>query len=242
MAKERFDFDDTIEYEKDKLTQDTHLSSSSPKENFSFNDDKPNTNKTSKGNIKVKKNTKDSKKKKFPFKVWQVVLAVCIILVAGFGIYIFTSGNSSTPIYGKRCAKLLTIKEATMTKIEDNIKTDANVKDISIEKDCRTIKLKLKFVDGVSVADAENYSVTILHQLDDACGYTKATGATWSELFTKANGRYQYNADIQITTEGKTEGFPIFGTKQPKRDVPSFTASTPKSQSTTDSVKANNGK
>ena len=176
MAKQRFSFDDTEEYDRNDLNKKSAVK----KEEFVFDD-------SSHQKKKSVKSMKKNNKKKGKIKKWQIVLIALISLIIVFLIYIFVaSGNSDGPVYGKRCEKLVSI-------------------------------------------DKSQFS-----QVDDALGKEKSSGASWSQVFNKANGRMQY--DVDFVLKGSGDDFPVFGTKHAGVDNISFTSAAVKDQETTDKV------
>ena len=76
MARERFSFDDTIEFDKDELkpNNDIHANHTGK---FTFDDE-----------VKEKKVAKPKKKKR-KLKIWHVVLTLFVVAVVAFFLYIF---------------------------------------------------------------------------------------------------------------------------------------------------------
>ena len=111
MARERFSFDDTIEFDKDELkpNNDIHANHTGK---FTFDDE-------------VKE-----KKKKRKLKIWHVVLTLFVVAVVAFFLYIFVfSGNNNGPVYGERCVKLLSVDKNAITQVESQIEQDENIQD-----------------------------------------------------------------------------------------------------------------
>ena len=93
MARERFSFDDTIEFDKDELkpNNDIHANHTGK---FTFDDE-----------VKEKKVAKPKKKKR-KLKIWHVVLTLFVVAVVAFFLYIFVfSGNNNGRVYAERCVK-----------------------------------------------------------------------------------------------------------------------------------------
>ena len=115
MARERFSFDDTIEFDKDELkpNNDIHANHTGK---FTFDDE-----------VKEKKVVKPKKKKR-KLKIWHVVLTLFVVAVVAFFLYIFVfSGNNNGPVYGERCVKLLSVDKNAITQVESQIEQDENI-------------------------------------------------------------------------------------------------------------------
>ncbi len=224
MAKQRFSFDDTEEYDRNDLNKKSAVK----KEEFVFDD-------SSHQKKKSVKSMKKNNKKKGKIKKWQIVLIALISLIIVFLIYIFVaSGNSDGPVYGKRCEKLVSIDKSQFSQVESNVVANDKVEQLKIEKHCRTIKMTFKYTEGTTANDAISIATDALHQLDDALGKEKSSGASWSQVFNKANGRMQY--DVDFVLKGSGDDFPVFGTKHAGVDNISFTSAAVKDQETTDKV------
>ena len=104
---------------------------------------------------------------------------------------------------------------------------------INIEVDCRIVKISMNFVDNTSSDTAKQLATNALHTLDDTLGENKEEGRAYSNLFTTANGRGQYNVEFVLTSNGDTN-FPIFGTKHPNSDDITFTGANVVDQAATD--------
>lgn len=241
MAKDRFTFDDTKEYDSNELIPDNTIHIQTPdldevfedKDGFNLSDKKPISDN---GEKEMKKGPKQKRKPKIT--KMKAIILVLVAIVVVFLLYIFLSSNNKGPVYGDRCASLLTLDNA---KLEEAAKAtgyenDDNIKSVNFTKDCRTIELTIEFSSIIGVVDAENYATTVLHTLDDLVGYEKPEGSSWSNLLGTSEGRGQYNVNIILKSEGDTAGFPVFGTKQPKKDAIAFSDSSPVNQATTDLV------
>ncbi|MGN1181836.1 MAG: hypothetical protein ACI4SR_02430 [Faecalibacillus sp.] len=231
MTKKRFSFDDTIEYDKEELKPNNDLYQFDPKDKFVFNDDDDQmTESLDHGDNDVKKDTKKKKR----IKWWLVVLLALIAIVLVFVIYIFAfAGNSDGPVYGERCASLLSIDKNKLSEGEAAMEADERINDVSIEVNCRTIKITYTFVDNISSNDAMALTESSLHTFDDTMGQAKDEDATWSKLFNKANGRMQYDVDIILKSNGDSN-FPIFGVKHAGVDTITYTGQNVKDQESTD--------
>ena len=186
MARERFSFDDTIEFDKDELkpNNDIHANHTGK---FTFDDE-----------VKEKKVAKPKKKKR-KLKIWHVVLTLFVVAVVAFFLYIFVfSGNNNGPVYGERCVKLLSVDKNAITQVESQIEQDENIQDVAIKVSCRTIKLTYQLSDNIQVDTAKSLVENSLHTFDDAMGQSKEDGAAWSQLLNKANGRLQYDLEIIV--------------------------------------------
>ena len=178
MARERFSFDDTIEFDKDELkpNNDIHANHTGK---FTFDDE-----------VKEKKVAKPKKKKR-KLKIWHVVLTLFVVAVVAFFLYIFVfSGNNNGPVYGERCVKLLSVDQNMVSQVESQIEQDDRIQDLAVKVDCRTIKLTYQLVDNVSADDAKSLVEDSVHTFDDAMGQQKDDGAAWSQLLNKANGSF----------------------------------------------------
>lgn len=234
MTKKKFSFDDTIEYDKNELTpnNDLHATHLKKDNKFVFNDDneKEDMSSNDNGDIKVKKGSKKKRK----LKIWVIVLLAFIALVLAFILYIFVfAGNSDGPVYGDRCASMITIDKDKLAQGEAAIEANEQVTDVKIEVNCRTIKMTYTFVDNISSADAMSITESTLHSFDDTIGQTKDEGAAWSQLLNKANGRTQYDVDIILKSNGDAN-FPVFGVKHARVDAITYTGQNVKDQTSTD--------
>lgn len=221
MARERFSFDDTIEFDKDELkpNNDIHANHTGK---FTFDDE-----------IKEKKVVKPKKKKK-KLKIWHVVLTLFVVAVVAFFLYIFVfSGNNNGPVYGERCVKLLSVDKNAITQVESQIEQDENIQDVVIKVSCRTIKLTYQLSDNIQVDTAKSLVENSLHTFDDAMGQSKEDGAAWSQLLNKANGRLQYDLEIIVKSNGESD-FPLFGTKHAGVDAITYTGQNVKDQASAD--------
>lgn len=246
--KKRFSFDDenTIEIKKEELQQKPEVKPEpeiTEDKKFSFEDEKiekdsmdsiideePEVNESFDGDESMPK-----QKKKFKLKKWQIALLALVAIFIVFIIYIFVATRESGPVYGNRCASLLTLDNSKFAEVEKTIEQQEAINDVKIEVDCRIIKITIDYVDNTPAATAEELAATALHTLDDAMGATKEEGSTYSQLFGKANGKGQYNAEFYLKSNGDSD-FPIFGTKHPSSDEISFTGANPSDQETTDKV------
>lgn len=232
MAKKRFSFDDTIEYDKEELTPNNDLHATQFKNEttdhkFVFNDEEK-TESLDNGDKEVKK----AGKKKI--KWWLVILLALLAFLLVFILYIFVfAGNSDGPVYGQRCASLLTIDKNQLSQGQGAMKVDERITDVSVEVNCRTIKVTYTFVDNISSADAMALTEKSLHAFDDAIGQKKDDDASWSQLFNKANGRMQYDVDIILKSNGDAN-FPVFGVKHAGVDEITYTGQNVKDQASTD--------
>lgn len=230
MAKKRFSFDDTIEYDKEELTPNNDLHASHMNTKFEFDDSEQEMISTGNGEKQVKKN----KKKKRKLKLWVIILLAVIAAITVFFLYIFVfAGNSDGPVYGDRCASILTIDDDKLAQGEAAIEANENITDVNIEVNCRTIKMTYTFVNSISAEDAKTITESTLHSFDDAIGQTKEDGAAWSQLFNKANGRMQYDVDLILKADGN-ESFPIFGVKHAGVDTITYTGQEVKDQESAD--------
>lgn len=217
MVKKKFTFDDTIEYDKNELKPDNDLHSKTDR--FSFNDE-------------LKENQKKDKPKG-KLNKWRVAIVAIIALIVVFLVYIFVfAGSNNGPVYGERCAKLLSIDKSVISEVETEVETNDKIQDIAIKVDCRTIKITYQFIDNVSSNDAKSLVEKSIHTLDDKMGYLKDDEGKWSQLLNKANGRLQYDVDIIVKSNG--EEYPLFGTKHAGVDEISYTGQTVKDQASAD--------
>lgn len=229
MTKKRFSFDDTIEYDKDELTPNKDFISSNKNSQFKFDDNEIDET-LKNGDKQVKKGAKKKRK----LKIWVVILLAIVAVMVLFLVYILGfSGNGDGPVYGDRCASLLSISNEQLTQGEAAIEANESVTDVNIEINCRTIKLTYTFVDNISADDAMTITESTLHSFDDAIGLNKDEGAAWSQLFNNANGRMQYDVDIILKSNGDA-GFPIFGVKHAGVDTITYTSQNVRDQSSAD--------
>ncbi len=211
MSQKRFRFDD--EFEEDLQPLKTK------EEPINNIEEKPVANSIDRNN--EEKSMGKGKKKRRIKKRWIALLLLFLIIII-FIVYVFVAGGNDGPVYGDRCASLISIDEDKFTSVKDNIKADANINSIDIEVDCRIIKISMNFVDNITSDNAKQLATNALHTLDDALGQPKSEGSAYSELLGTANGRGQYNVEFVLTSNGDTN-FPIFGTKHPSSDEISFT-------------------
>lgn len=211
MSQKRFRFDD--EFEEDLQPLKTK------EEPINNIEEKPVANSIDRNN--EEKSMGKGKKKRRIKKRWVALLLLFLIIII-FIVYVFVAGGNDGPVYGDRCASLISIDEDKFTSVKDNIKADANINSIDIEVDCRIIKISMNFVDNITSDNAKQLATNALHTLDDALGQPKSEGSVYSELLGTANGRGQYNVEFVLTSNGDTN-FPIFGTKHPSSDEISFT-------------------
>ena len=214
MSHKRFVFDDEIEdLQPSNIKEDTSKSLNK--------EEKP---------MKKSKQKKKSNKKKFKKRY---LLLILLALIIAFVVYVFIAGGNDGPVYGDRCASLIAIDKSKFTGVEDAIKADPSVNSINIEVDCRIVKISMNFVDNTSSDTAKQLATNALHTLDDTLGENKEEGRAYSNLFTTANGRGQYNVEFVLTSNGDTN-FPIFGTKHPNSDDITFTGANVVDQAATD--------
>ena len=217
MSHKRFVFDDEIEdLQPSNIKEDTSKSLN--------REEKP---------MKKSKQKKKSNKKKRKFKK-RYLLLILLALIIAFVVYVFIAGGNDGPVYGDRCASLIAIDKDKLNNVEDSIKnSDPSVDTVEIEVDCRIIKITMNFVDNTSSDTAKQLATNALHTLDDTLGENKEEGRAYSNLFTTANGRGQYNVEFVLTSNGDTN-FPIFGTKHPNSDDITFTGANVVDQAATD--------
>ena len=230
MARERFSFNDTKEYNKDDLQPNNDLHAGQTGK-FTFDDEIEEKPKKVK---KVKKTKQPKNGKKLKLKKWHVFITVLVVLIVAFLLYIFVfSGNNKGPVYGQRCVKLLSVDQNTVSQVESQIEQDDRIQDLAVKIDCRTIKLTYQLVDNVSADDAKSLVEDSVHTFDDAMGQQKDDGAAWSQLLNKANGRLQYDLEIIVKSNGDSD-FPLFGTKHAGIDDIPYTGQNVKDQSAAD--------
>lgn len=211
MSQKRFRFDDELEEGLQPLKTEEEPINNIEEKSMANSIDK---------NIEEKSMGKGKKKRKLK-KRWITLLLLFLIVII-FIIYVFVAGGNDGPVYGDRCASLISIDEDKFTSVKDSIKADPNINSIDIEVDCRIIKISMNFVDNITSDNAKQLATNALHTLDDALGQPKSEGSAYSELLGTANGRGQYNVEFVLTSNGDTD-FPIFGTKHPSSDEISFT-------------------
>lgn len=221
MSHKRFVFEDEIED-----LQPSNFNNDNRKEPLDKKDKSMSKNKN-------KKSQKNKKKRKFKKRY---LLLGFIALIIIFIVYVFVAGSNDGPVYGDRCASLISIDKSKFNDIEDTIKSDSNINTVEIEVDCRIIKITMNFADDVTGADAKKLATDALHTLDEQMGKEKSNKESeYSDLLGTANGRGQYNVEFVLTGNGDSD-FPIFGTKHPSSDEISFTGTNAVDQETTDSV------
>ena len=230
MARERFSFNDTKEYNKDDLQPNNDLHAGQTGK-FTFDDEIEEKPKKVK---KVKKAKQPKSGKKLKLKKWHVFITVLVVLIVTFLLYIFVfSGNNKGPVYGQRCVKLLSVDKNAITQVESQIEQDENIQDVAIKVGCRTIKLTYQLSDNIQVETAKSLVENSLHTFDDAMGQSKEDGAAWSQLLNKANGRLQYDLEIIVKSNGESD-FPLFGTKHAGVDAITYTGQNVKDQASAD--------
>lgn len=234
--RKRFSFDDevddTIDLSKEGL-QNASLTNNKPSNNNIFADEDSSDAKTYPTDRKEDNVMKNKKKRKFKIKKWQIALIAFLSIIIAFVIYVFVAGGNDGPVYGDRCASLIAIDKSKFAGVEEAIKADPSVNSINIEVDCRIVKISMNFVDNTPSDTAKQLATNALHALDDAIGETKEEGRAYSNLFTTANGRGQYNVEFVLTSNGDTN-FPMFGTKHPNSDDITFTGANVVDQAATD--------
>lgn len=166
-----------------------------------------------------------------------VVLLVIMVVIVAFVAWLIGSGKNDGPVYGDRCASLVSLDTAIFDSVETAMEEDVSINDVAISVDCRIIKINIDFVEGTVKDTATSLAKQTLVMIDDAAGYEAADGSSWSVLLGEYDGRGQYNVDFMLTTTN-SEDFPIFGTKMPKLDAISWTYASVKDQTTTDDVLA----
>ena len=235
--RKRFSFDDevddTIDLSKDDLKNSSITNNDKPSNDNVFADEDGLDAKAYPTDNGGDKSMKNKKKRKFKIKKWQIALIAFLSIIIVFVIYVFVAGGNDGPVYGDRCASLIAIDKSKFTGVEDAIKADPIVNSINIEVDCRIVKISMNFVDNTSSDTAKQLATNALHTLDDTLGENKEEGRAYSNLFTTANGRGQYNVEFVLTSSGDTN-FPIFGTKHPNSDDITFTGANVVDQAATD--------
>lgn len=229
--RKRFSFDDELEdtVEISRDTFDETSSTNRPSNDNIFVDDNKDY-----PTDKEDKSMKKKKKGKLKIKKWQIALIAFLSIIIVFVIYVFVAGgNNDGPVYGDRCASLIAIDKSKFSGVEETIKADPNVNTVSIEVDCRIVKISMNFVDNTTSDTAKQLATNALHTLDDTLGEAKEEGRAYSKLFTTANGRGQYNVEFILTSTGDSN-FPIFGTKHPNSDEITFTGANVVDQAATD--------
>ena len=209
--RKRFSFDDevddTIDLSKDDLKNSSITNNDKPSNDNVFADEDGLDAKAYPTDNGGDKSMKNKKKRKFKIKKWQIALIAFLSIIIVFVIYVFVAGGNDGPVYG--------------------------VNSINIEVDCRIVKISMNFVDNTSSDTAKQLATNALHTLDDTLGENKEEGRAYSNLFTTANGRGQYNVEFVLTSNGDTN-FPIFGTKHPNSDDITFTGANVVDQAATD--------
>lgn len=220
MTQKRFVFDDDTEDLQPTNTIIQNTEQSVEKKNMSAKKNK------------VKKNNKKKRRLKKRY-----FLIFILLLIIAFIAYVFIAGSNDGPVYGNRCASLITIDKSKFNGIEEDIKSsNESINQVAIEVDCRIIKITMDFADNTKASDAKKLATSALHTLDDSLKNNKSNKESeYSDLLGMANGRGQYNVEFVLTSNGDTD-FPIFGTKHPSSDEISFTGSDVVDQETTDQV------
>lgn len=191
--------------------------------------------------VENKSNNKlnNPKKKKRKLKRWILIIGVIVALLLGsLIISSISSGNEREPVYGNRCASLLTVDKNKYQGVIQTVTAKKQITDMKIRVECRLIKISLTFAPTIKADLAQKLAVNALHVFDDSQGQTK-TGV-WSSLLSKNGDKQQYNVEIILESSGNLPGFPMFGTKHPMYDEISFSTTKPVDQATTDAIKAKN--
>lgn len=175
------------------------------------------------------------KQRKNDLKKLGIVLLVILVLVVALFAWLIAAGKNDGPVYGDRCASLLSLDTALFDQVETTMEENVNINDVEISVDCRIIKINIDYVEGTIKETATSLAGETLHLLDDGAGYEKEDGSSWTVLLGEYDGRNQYDADFMLTSANNGD-FPIFGTKMPKLDAISWTYASVKDQETTDDV------
>ncbi len=165
-----------------------------------------------------------------------LIVALVFVIIVGLGIvWLISAGRNDGPVYGDRCASLVTLDSGIFNEVETTMEENSAINDVAISVDCRIIKINIDYVEGTSKESATALASDTLHLLDDSAGYEKTDGGQWSYLLNTHDGRSQYDADFMLTTTNN-EDFPIFGAKKAELDLISWTYASIKNQATTDKV------
>lgn len=170
-----------------------------------------------------KKPTKKNKGKIKPIYIAIGLFVAIVVLMMG---YVWIVSSHDGPVYGHRCEGMTEISDETMTSVVDERKAnDSALADLSIEIDCKTIKINMTMAEDVDEESAKQSAIAILSALDSSVGLSKSNSESqYSDLFGTANGKTQYHVDFVI--KGSSDVYPIFGTKHPLSDEINFTLNT----------------
>lgn len=177
------------------------------------------------------------KKKKFVWKWWHYLLIILVVLMIAFGIYIFNASQNDGPVYGTRCEGMVTIPSDNITSTINTMKKEySQIKDLTIEVECRELRVDIVFEDGMSTKKAQSIAEKTVQTLDDLVGKPKEDGKKYSTLFGTIDGVTQYEVDLFMVSEN-SEDFPMYGIKHTSKDEFSYTLASIKDQKSYDAAR-----
>lgn len=213
------------------------------KERFHFDDEDETSNspmkeKSSKKTSSSGREIESSKKPKKKFKKIYIVFGIIAVLVLLCGFYLYTALKDEGPVYGDRCAGLVTVQKSVLddTMNEAKSKHDS-IASIHIETACKQFKIDIQFNKGTSVSTAEDISKDVIKILDSKGGQASYKDSNYTELLNKHDGVKQYEVNLYLTGGNDTD-YPIYGTKQAGKDDISYTLASVKDKASADKAKA----
>lgn len=213
------------------------------KERFHFDDEEETSIQTPKKKVSKKPSPSEmgiepSKKPKKKFKKLYIVLGIVAVLVLACGIYLYGALKDEGPVYGDRCAGLVTVQKSVLDDTMNEAKSKyQSIASINIETACKQFKIDIAFNDGTSAKTAEEVSKDVIKILDSKGGQAAYQDSSYSELLNKHNGVKQYEVNLYLTGGNDTD-YPIYGTKQAGKDDIAFTLASVRDQASADKAKA----
>lgn len=192
--------------------------------------------KTSSAASNKKSNKKRSGKGKRKFKPIYLVPITFIVIVLLVVVWLWSSTRENGPVYGSRCDGMIDFQESVMSSTaSDMISSDDRITALTIEKDCRQIKINMTVSDSTSAEDAAGIAETVLKTLDANAGISHSNSeSAYSDLFGVLNAGTedevtQYHVDF-IIQGSADDAFPIFASKHPNSDEIQFTYNAPRDE------------
>lgn len=235
-------FEKTRDFELDELVPD---GVSKPKTKTTKTNTRSNQTSAPKKRTNTAASNKTGKKKngkgKRKFKPIYLVPITFVVIVLVIVIWLWSSTRENGPVYGGRCDGLIEFQESVMSSTASEMMTaDERITALTIEKDCRQIKINMTVSEATSAEDAAGIAQTVLQTLDTNAGVSHSNSeSAYSDLFGVLNADTedevtQYHVDFII--QGTGDSFPIFASKHPKSDTIQFTYNSPRDQEVVDEV------
>lgn len=175
--------------------------------------------------ITKKKTTRKKHLKKWKWKPIYLVPIIFVAIVLIVMLYVWNVSRHEGPVYGNRCEGVPEISDTVINDtVDELLANDADIADLSIVVNCKTINIDLKMAEGADADTATTTVESILKTLDSQAGLAKSNeDSIYSDLLTGNEDTMTTTYHVDITVSGSGDHFPIFASKHPSSDEINFT-------------------